>query len=91
MKKFIQSSLNFLYGIFSKDSDISSKRITGVTIIIWCLFISTYVIWSIMHKKEIAEIGTVSTLITFAFGTGVSLLTGGTLVESLKNKKQDKE
>jgi hypothetical protein len=44
-----------------------------------------------MTGKNIPEVATVSSLITFAIGTGCALLGGGTLMERLgKNNKDEK-
>ena len=79
--------INWLKGIFDKDSSISSKRFVGVTLVIWAIAISTYYIVKIQYGGK--ESNTTISIIEFAIVSGVSLLAGGTLAESLGRKKNE--
>jgi hypothetical protein len=79
--------INWLKGIFDKDSSISSKRFVGVTLVIWAIAISTYYIVKIQYGGK--ESTTTISIIEFAIVSGVSLLAGGTLAESLGRKKNE--
>ena len=80
-------AINWLKGIFDKNSSISSKRFVGVTLVIWAIAISTYYIVKIQYGGK--ESNTTISIIEFAIVSGVSLLAGGTLAESLGRKKNE--
>ena len=79
--------IDFIRGTFEKDSPTSSKRITGVLMIVWALSAGSYYVWKSFHgdadesSKELIE---------YALATGAVLLGGGTIAEALgtffKNK-----
>jgi hypothetical protein len=79
--------INWLKGIFDKNSNVSSKRFIGVTLVIWAIAISTYYIVKIQYGGK--ESNTTISIIEFAIVSGVSLLAGGTLAESLGRKKNE--
>jgi hypothetical protein len=86
MKKAFKSGLNWIKGIFDKDSSVSSKRLMGVLMVVWALSVGTYFI--VMKSSQSTES---RGLIEFALMTGAGLLGAGTLFEGLSNKKKSDE
>jgi len=81
--------INWIKGIFNKNSNVSSKRFVGVVLVLWALLISSYYIIKIQFGG--IESNTTISIIEFAIVSGVSLLAGGTLAENLKNKNNKNE
>ncbi len=84
MKKLI----NWIAGIFEKDSSVSSKRVMGVIMILWSMFAASFVIWAESYKLTKPSISV--TLIEFVVITATGLLAGGSAIELLNKSKKDK-
>jgi uncharacterized membrane protein YhiD involved in acid resistance len=80
--------INWIKSIFDKNSSVSSKRFIGVTLVIWAIIIATYYIVRIQLGG--IESNTTVSIIEFAIVSGVGLLAGGTIAESLNNKNNKK-
>ena len=89
-KNSLQKALTWIGNIFNKDSNVSSKRLSGVIMILWALVIGTYYVFKTFQGTP--ETSALS-LIQFTLVTGAGLLGAGTLVERLgkKDKKNDEE
>ena len=86
-RNVLQIILDWISGIFDKDSSISSKRLSGVLMITWALTLGTYYVYKTFHGTP--ETSALS-LIQFTLATGAGLLGTGTLVERLgKSDKKD--
>lgn len=80
---------NFIKGIFDKDSNVSSKRFIGVSLVLWALLISSGYIIKIQFGG--IESNTTISIIEFCIVTGASLLAGGTIAENIGNFRKNKE
>lgn len=85
----MKKSLNFIKGLFSAESDVSSKRFIVILLTIWFLAIGTYYIIAVQGKGP--ESNTTISLLQFALGSAVSIAVGGTAAEALKNKMKKKD
>jgi uncharacterized membrane protein YhiD involved in acid resistance len=79
--------INWLKGIFDKNSNVSSKRFIGVTLVVWAITIATYYIIKIQNGGK--ESDTTKTIIEFAIVSGVGLLAGGTIAERINLNKDN--
>jgi hypothetical protein len=77
--------INWIKGIFDKNSNVSSKRFVGVVLVLWALLISSYYIIKVQFDG--VESSTTISIIEFSIVTGASLLAGGTIAENIKLNK----
>jgi len=77
--------INWIKGIFDKNSSVSSKRFIGVLLVLWALLISSYYIIKVQFGGS--ESNTTISIIEFAIVTGAGLLAGGTIAENIKLNK----
>jgi hypothetical protein len=83
---------SFIKGIFEKESQISSKRITGFLMITWGLSCATYFCVKTLQSETPISHSQVVDLIEYSLMTGALLLGGGTVAESFqfsKNKQSE--
>jgi len=78
------SLIKWVTGLFDSNSPVSSKRVGGISLILWVIFIGTYYIWKVQHGGE--ESATSVSIIEFSLLSGVGLLGGGTVAEAFKRK-----
>lgn len=84
MKKILE----WIGGVFDKDSTTSSKRVTGVLMVTWALIAASYYIWKSFHGGGDPS---ANSLIQFILLTGAGILTGGTVAENIGKKKKEKD
>ena len=81
--------IEWLKNVFRESSDTSSKRLTGVSLIYFGIFVgSLYITYTLL--KNIASDPNVFSFLEFAIGAGVTVLTGGTLSERVLSKYTDR-
>ena len=86
-KNNLEIFIEWVAGTFDKDSNVSSKRISGVLMILWSLIASTYYIYKSFHGTDADP--SAQTLIQFIIVTGAGLLGAGTILERLGKKDKD--
>ena len=82
--------MEWIKNLFSKESDVSSKRFIGITMSGWAMTMGSYYIISIQlfgGKESMTSVG----ILEFAIVSAVGLLAGGTAAEALKKKDSKKD
>lgn len=77
----MKRALTWFKNLFAKDSNVSSKRFAGVTLLIWAMVMGSYYILKVQWGG--VESNTTVSVLEFAIVSGVGLLAGGTVAEQV--------